>query len=72
MALGALAQLEEHLLCKQGVRGSSPLSSTRQNTESGGVCDDPVPDRFHVSVLLPADGMRVDRRRAAARAVDRD
>ncbi len=32
MALGALAQLEEHLLCKQGVRGSSPLSSTRQNT----------------------------------------
>jgi hypothetical protein len=28
---GALAQLEEHLLCKQRVRGSSPLSSTRQN-----------------------------------------
>ena len=26
--LGALAQLEEHLLCKQRVRGSSPLSST--------------------------------------------
>jgi hypothetical protein len=25
---GAIAQLEEHLLCKQGVRGSSPLSST--------------------------------------------
>jgi hypothetical protein len=25
---GAVAQLEEHLLCKQGVRGSSPLSST--------------------------------------------
>ena len=25
---GALAQLEEHLLCKQRVRGSSPLSST--------------------------------------------
>jgi hypothetical protein len=24
--------MEEHLLCKQGVRGSSPLSSTRQNT----------------------------------------
>ena len=28
---GAIAQLEEHLLCKQGVRGSSPLSSTRRN-----------------------------------------
>jgi cytoskeletal protein RodZ len=27
-APGAIAQLEEHLLCKQGVRGSSPLSST--------------------------------------------
>jgi hypothetical protein len=26
--LGAIAQLVEHLLCKQGVRGSSPLSST--------------------------------------------
>ena len=25
---GAVAQLGEHLLCKQGVRGSSPLSST--------------------------------------------
>ena len=29
--LGAIAQLEEHLLCKQGVGGSSPPSSTRQN-----------------------------------------
>src|ERR1019366_1324276 len=28
--LGAIAQLEEHLLCKQGVSGSSPLSSTGQ------------------------------------------
>ena len=26
---GGLAQLVEHLLCKQGVNGSSPLSSTR-------------------------------------------
>ena len=26
--LGGLAQLVEHLLCKQGVIGSSPLSST--------------------------------------------
>lgn len=28
---GALAQLEEHLLCKQRVRGSSPLSSTSED-----------------------------------------
>ena len=27
-AIGGLAQLVEHLLCKQGVIGSSPLSST--------------------------------------------
>ena len=27
---GGLAQLVEHLLCKQGVNGSSPLSSTRE------------------------------------------
>ena len=29
---GAIAQLEEHLLCKQGVRGSSPLSSTQRSS----------------------------------------
>ena len=28
---GAVAQLGEHLLCMQGVRGSSPLSSTRRD-----------------------------------------
>jgi hypothetical protein len=27
--IGAIAQLEEHLLCKQGVRSSSLLSSTQ-------------------------------------------
>jgi hypothetical protein len=27
-SLGAMAQLAAHLLCKQGVRGSSPLGST--------------------------------------------
>jgi hypothetical protein len=27
---GAVAQLGEHLLCKQGVSGSIPLSSTNQ------------------------------------------
>ena len=29
---GGLAQLVEHLLCKQGVNGSSPLSSTRMRS----------------------------------------
>ena len=28
---GPIAQLEEHLLCKQGVTGSSPVTSTRQD-----------------------------------------
>ncbi len=28
MAVGGIAQLEEHLLCKQGVSGSNPLTST--------------------------------------------
>ena len=27
-SLGGIAQLEEHLLCKQGVSGSNPLTST--------------------------------------------
>jgi hypothetical protein len=30
--VGALAQLGEHLLCKQGVNGSIPLSSTNRQT----------------------------------------
>jgi hypothetical protein len=29
MEWGAVAQLGEHLLCKQGVTGSSPVSSTK-------------------------------------------
>ena len=28
---GGLAQLEEHLLCKQGVTGSSPITSTNED-----------------------------------------
>ena len=27
---GGIAQLEEHLLCKQGVSGSNPLTSTKR------------------------------------------
>ena len=30
---GGLAQLVEHLLCKQGVTGSSPVTSTRNDLD---------------------------------------
>ena len=33
---GAVAQLGEHLLCKQGVTGSIPVSSTRFRPRKGG------------------------------------
>ena len=32
---GDVAQLGEHLLCKEGVRGSSPLISTIRLTDAG-------------------------------------
>ena len=36
---GAVAQLGEHLLCKQGVSGSIPLSSTKSiGVETDGKC----------------------------------
>ena len=34
IALGAIAQLGEHLLCKQGVVGSIPTGSTSDGEES--------------------------------------
>ena len=33
---GGVAQLGEHLLCKQGVIGSIPFTSTKQKTEDRG------------------------------------
>jgi hypothetical protein len=33
---GAVAQLGEHLLCKQGVAGSNPVGSTRAGPGSAG------------------------------------
>ena len=33
--IGAVAQLGEHLLCKQGVTGSIPVSSTSTHEEEG-------------------------------------
>ena len=39
MLLGAVAQLGEHLLCKQGVTGSIPVGSTSIPLRCGtGVC----------------------------------
>src|SRR4028118_1221367 len=37
---GAIAQLGEHLLCKQGVRGSSPLRSTTCTLTISYISDD--------------------------------
>ena len=34
--LGGIAQLVEHLLCKQGVTGSSPVTSTMRANSSAG------------------------------------
>ena len=50
--IGALAQLGEHLLCKQGVNGSIPLSSTIFG-----------PHGERSLWLLPADGAPNGRRR---------
>ncbi len=33
--VGGIAQLEEHLLCKQGVTGSSPVTSTKTKKSRG-------------------------------------
>ena len=33
---GGIAQLEEHLLCKQGVSGSNPLTSTSIREQGAG------------------------------------
>ena len=33
---GGIAQLEEHLLCKQGVIGSSPITSTNKRVDRYG------------------------------------
>ena len=35
LAYGALAQLGEHLLCKQGVIGSIPIRSTKSTIPGG-------------------------------------
>jgi hypothetical protein len=41
--VGAVAQLGEHLLCKQGVSGSIPLSSTNLNWCRDECLDDQYP-----------------------------
>ena len=37
MRYGGIAQLGEHLLCKQGVSGSIPLISTRSSKDDEGL-----------------------------------
>src|SRR5712664_2875742 len=41
---GRVAQLGEHLLCKQGVAGSSPVTSTK------------IPSKMQVLVIVPTRG----------------
>ena len=56
---GGLAQLGEHLLCKQGVNGSIPLASTNKHqgmVSVGGSrkCKNPYPSRWAL-ILAFAD-----------------
>lgn len=57
--VGAVAQLGEHLLCKQGVSGSIPLSSTNRGTRLIEFCLDAVAAYAAASPDGPAnDGRR--------------
>ncbi len=49
--LGDVAQLEEHLLCKQGVVGSSPIVSTIRRAYSP-----PMPTRYLTTQVFQAGG----------------
>jgi hypothetical protein len=51
--IGAVAQLGEHLLCKQGVVGSNPISSTNSASDqltAEGTTDDVLPESRHGSI----------------------
>ena len=59
--LGAMAQLVAHLLCKQGVRGSSPLGSTGKVPSHGhapmssvGTAQAGVSREFHTTLEMAA------------------
>ena len=56
---GALAQLVAHLLCKQGVRGSSPLGSTPWSRRRSW--------QRAIRLLAPAEKVAVIRRRIGVR-----
>ncbi len=56
---GGIAQLEEHLLCKQGVVGSNPITSTRFLPDAG-------PDRSPRPCQVPGPIPPVGRSPAAA------
>src|SRR5690606_41990526 len=57
---GATAQLGEHLLCKQGVAGSSPARCTLETAENARDIDPAAPTRLRLSQR------RNGRRRTAA------
>lgn len=54
--VGAVAQLGEHLLCKQGVSGSIPLSSTNRGTRFGCVSREYPSEEIKVCIVL----LRID------------
>ena len=58
--LGALAQLGEHLLCKQGVIGSIPIGSTSFTGAAEPAQNSPG-DCFEVKLPSDSDGVAVDR-----------
>jgi hypothetical protein len=56
-ALGAVAQLGEHLLCKQGVSGSIPLSSTILRASARQANNDGPRSQEKTFRVMPMDGM---------------
>ena len=48
LLIGGVAQLGEHLLCKQGVVGSSPITSTRPSFTLLAISSDPTRSRVAI------------------------
>ena len=58
-ACGAVAQPGEHLLCKQGVRGSNPLSSTMCYRNHNSAAQDDLCDASAADAVVLRRGNRV-------------
>ena len=58
--LGAVAQLGEHLLCKQGVAGSIPASSTRFGWKAGEDRGPSLRSGFRLRARTPAKRLKFD------------